>query len=70
MPKACGCAPAACGGVKHGCRPAACNTWTSLVVHTAAVHLSGITVRGLDEADAQELRDALARQLDDAGDAL
>ena len=42
----------------------------TLVVHTAAVHLSGITVRGLDEADAQHLRDALARQLDDAGDAL
>ena len=41
----------------------------TLVVHTAAVHLSGITVRGLDEADAQHLRDALARQLDDAGDA-
>lgn len=42
----------------------------TLVVHTAAVHLSGITVRGLDEADAQQLRDALASQLDDAGDAL
>lgn len=42
----------------------------TLVVHTAAVHLSGITVRGLDEDDAQRLRDALARQLDDAGDAL
>ena len=42
----------------------------TLVVHTAAVHLSGITVRGLDEADAEALRDALARQLDDAGDAL
>ncbi len=42
----------------------------TLVVHTAAVHLSGITVRGLDEADAQLLRDELARQLDDAGDAL
>ena len=42
----------------------------TLVVHTAAVHLSVITVRGLDEADAQHLRDALARQLDDAGDAL
>lgn len=42
----------------------------TLVVHTAAVHLSGITVRGLDEADAQYLRDELARQLDDAGDAL
>jgi membrane protein YdbS with pleckstrin-like domain len=43
---------------------------TTLVVHTAAVHLSGITVRGLDESEARELRDALARQLDDAGDAL
>jgi len=42
----------------------------TLVVHTAAVHLSGITVRGLDEDDAQVLRDRLARQLDDAGDAL
>ena len=42
----------------------------TLVVHTAAVHLSGITVRGLDDADAQHLRDTLARQLDDAGDAL
>jgi len=42
----------------------------TLVVHTAAVHLSGITVRGLDENDAQALRDRLARQLDDAGDAL
>ena len=42
----------------------------TLTVHTAAVHLSGITVRGLDRADAQRLRDALARQLDDAGDAL
>lgn len=42
----------------------------TLVVHTAAVHLSGISVRGLDDADAQCLRDALAKQLDDAGDAL
>lgn len=42
----------------------------TLVVHTAAVHLSGITVRGLDAADAHVLRDQLARQLDDAGDAL
>ena len=40
------------------------------VVHTAAVQLSGITVRGLDDADAHTLRDQLARQLDDAGDAL
>lgn len=42
----------------------------TLVVHTAAAHLGGITVHGLDQADAQHLRDALARQLDDAGDAL
>ena len=42
----------------------------TLVLHTAAVQLSGITVRGLDHADAQLLRDALARQLDEAGDAL
>ncbi len=42
----------------------------TLVVHTAAAQLSGITVRGLDQADAQRLRDALARQLDEAGDAL
>ncbi|MEO5962306.1 MAG: PH domain-containing protein [Thermomonas sp.] len=42
----------------------------TLVVHTAAAQLSGITVRGLDQADAQRLRDALAQQLDEAGDAL
>ena len=42
----------------------------TLVVHTAAAQLSGITVRGLDQVDAQRLRDALARQLDEAGDAL
>ena len=42
----------------------------TLVVHTAAAQLSGITVRGLDDADARRLRDALARQLDEAGDAL
>ena len=42
----------------------------TLVVHTAAIHLSGVTVRGIPEADAEALRDALARQLDDAADAL
>ena len=42
----------------------------TLVVHTAAAQMSGITVRGLDQADAQRLRDALARQLDESGDAL
>lgn len=43
---------------------------STLVVHTAAVHLSGVTVRGIPLADAEWLRDALARQLDDAADAL
>lgn len=42
----------------------------TLVLHTAAAQLNGITVRGLDQDDAQRLRDALARQLDEAGDAL
>lgn len=42
----------------------------TLVVHTAAAQLSGITVRGLDQSDAQRLRDALTQQLDEAGDAL
>lgn len=42
----------------------------TLVVHTAAVHLGGVAVRGLDRADAEALRDALARPLDEAGDAL
>ena len=42
----------------------------TLVVHTAAVHLSGITVPRIPEADAEVLRDTLARQLDDAADAL
>lgn len=42
----------------------------TLVVHTAASQLAGVTVRGLPLADAETLRDALARQLDDAGDAL
>lgn len=42
----------------------------TLVVHTAAIHLSGVTVRGIPEADAEWLRDTLARQLDDAADAL
>lgn len=42
----------------------------TLVVHTAGMHLNGITVRGIPEADAEVLRDTLARQLDDAADAL
>ncbi len=55
--------------IKHGPLERRFNLAT-LVVHTAAAQLSGITVRGLDQADAQRLRDALARQLDEAGDAL
>ena len=43
---------------------------STLVVHTAAIHLSGVTVRGIPEAEAETLRDTLARQLDDAADAL
>ena len=42
----------------------------TLVVHTAGMHLNGITVRGIPEAEAEVLRDTLARQLDDAADAL
>ena len=42
----------------------------TLVVHTAGMHLNGVTVRGIPEADADVLRDTLARQLDDAADAL
>ena len=42
----------------------------TLVVHTAGMHLNGITVRGIPAADAEVLRDTLARQLDDAADAL
>lgn len=55
--------------IKHGPIERRFNLAT-LVLHTAAVQLNGITVRGLDRADAQRLRDALARQLDEAGDAL
>ena len=55
--------------IKHGPLERRFNLAT-LVVHTAALQLSGITVRGRDQADAQRLRDALARQLDEAGDAL
>lgn len=42
----------------------------TLVVHTAGMHLNGVSVRGIPQADAERLRDTLARQLDDAADAL
>jgi len=37
----------------------------TLVVHTAGTRHSAVTLRGLDEADAERLRDTLARQVDD-----
>jgi uncharacterized protein len=41
----------------------------TLVVHTAGSRFSTVTVTGLDAADAERLRDRLARQLDDDDDA-
>lgn len=42
----------------------------TLVVHTAGSRLSAVVLDGLDEADAERLRDTLARQLDQDADAL
>ncbi len=42
----------------------------TLVVHTAGTRLSAVVVSGLDEADAEYLRDTLAHQLDQDADAL
>lgn len=42
----------------------------TLIVHTAGTRLSAVTVSGLDEADAERLRDTLAHQLDQDADAL
>ncbi len=42
----------------------------TLVVHTAGTRLSAVVVSGLDEADAEHLRDTLAHQLDQDADAL
>lgn len=36
----------------------------TLVVHTAGTRHSAVSVRHLDDADAQQLREALARQID------
>lgn len=42
----------------------------TLIVHTAGTRLSAVTVTGLDEDDAERLRDTLAHQLDQDADAL
>lgn len=42
----------------------------TLVVHTAGTRMAAVSVSGLDDADAEALRDRLARQLDQDGDAL
>lgn len=40
----------------------------TLIVHTAGTRQSAVTVPHLDTADAERLRDALSRQLDDLDD--
>ena len=42
----------------------------TLVIHTAGSRMSAVSVSGLDEGDAERLRDRLARQLDHDDDAL
>ncbi len=42
----------------------------TLVIHTAGSKMSAVSVSGLDAADAERLRDRLARQLDHDDDAL
>jgi membrane protein YdbS with pleckstrin-like domain len=43
---------------------------STLVVHTAGTKLNAVAVTGLDQHDAERLRDRLARQLDHHDDAL
>lgn len=43
---------------------------STLVVHTAGTRLSAVSVSGLDQRDAERLRDRLAHQLDRDDDAL
>lgn len=43
---------------------------TTLVVHTAGTRLNAVAIAGLDQHDAERLRDRLARQLDHDDDAL
>ena len=45
-------------------------TLATLVVHTAGTRMAAVSVSGLDDADAERLRDRLARQLDHDDDAL
>ncbi|KAF1712094.1 hypothetical protein CSC70_00755 [Pseudoxanthomonas kalamensis DSM 18571] len=42
----------------------------TLVIHTAGTRMAAVPVGGLDANDAEWLRDRLARQLDEVGDAL
>ncbi|WP_422507258.1 PH domain-containing protein [Stenotrophomonas sp. GZD-301] len=42
----------------------------TLVVHTAGSRMSAVSISGLDQADAERLRDTLAHQLDQDDDAL
>lgn len=42
----------------------------TLVVHTAGTKLAAVSISGLDDNDAEYLRDLLARQLEQDGDAL
>lgn len=42
----------------------------TLTVHTAGTRLNTVAIAGLDQADAERLRDRLARQLDHDDDAL
>ncbi len=42
----------------------------TLVIHTAGTRMATVSVNGLDDADAEHLRDRLARQLDSDDDAL
>ncbi|WP_093139555.1 PH domain-containing protein [Pseudoxanthomonas sp. GM95] len=43
---------------------------STLVVHTAGTRLNAVSVSGLDQRDAERLRDRLAHQLDRDDDAL
>lgn len=42
----------------------------TLVIHTAGTRMAAVSVNGLDDADAEHLRDRLSRQLDSDDDAL
>ncbi len=42
----------------------------TLVIHTAGTRMAAVAISGLDDQDAERLRDRLARQLDQDDDAL